>query len=761
MRKFKFLSMAAIAAMMLGACSDDKLSDGPDSPNGPGTETQDGVYFTINIDLPNAKSSRSQTEEPGENGSTSNDGVEIGKERENIVESAIIVLAEADETVNKGKNNFIAAAMVNKDGLNPGENNTKYVVKSKFTKTQLSAFYSSIKTAEDADPTKAAPLKANIFVFCNPTQQLIDKIFGTEGTEGTKGTDGAKVGSNEWVNYVADIDAKKGENIIWNDNAFLMTNALIAEREIPGSLILWNYYTSQDNPFKLSENNSQVGINNGNSNSRGNIKVERASARFDFRDASPLGKFEYNVIYLDADKKEIPLVNVVLGKMALVNFNKKFYFLPHTVGAATNDGQTAVIDTESILNGICQPEEKWSYNNLGGVMSPYGNYVLDAEWEWKNDTYNAFKEGVTPPPTYPYSFDEHFCYPFFNNDGTIDNTETDRWLTSLCEDVVAASKEDDNKWTTEGSTDKGYKIWKYAPENTIPSVNGQINSLSTGVVFKAKMKATSDALTSTDEDTRALANKINNTDKSLGDSYADDILYAFGGRIFRTWENVRKAAIEAAAPKITWTIDDEKTGAGHWELSEINRTNSLYKAVFGNDGGCGDFKFTYVEKDANGNVITDEKGDPIKHEGVIADTKPTLANTANAAWTAWANDGKKPEGALKEAFKAAVTKAEFTIYQSSYDEELGGWGYYCYYYYWNRHNDNLNNGVMGPMEFAVVRNNVYKLAVTKISRLGHPRISENDPDKPTPGTPDEKEDVYLTVTAEVLPWVVRVNNIEF
>ena len=311
--------MAAIAAMMLGACSDDKISDGPDSPNGPGTETQDGVYFTINIDLPNSRGSRSQTVNPGENGSTSNDGVEIGKDRENTVESAIIVLAEADETVNAGINNFIAAAMVNEDGLNAGENNTKYVVKSKFTKTQLSAFYSSIKTDEDADPTQAAPLKANIFVFCNPTKQLIDKIFGTEDKEGT---DGAKVGSNEWVNYVADIDAKEGKNIIWNDNAFLMTNALIAEREIPGSLILWNYYTSQDNPFKLSENNSQVGINNGNSNSRGNIKVERASARFDFRDASPLKKFEYNVIYLDADKKEIPLVNVVLGKMALVNFNK-------------------------------------------------------------------------------------------------------------------------------------------------------------------------------------------------------------------------------------------------------------------------------------------------------------------------------------------------------------------------------------------------------------------------------------------------------
>lgn len=65
------------------------------------------------------------------------------------------------------------------------------------------------------------------------------------------------------------------------------------------------------------------------------------------------------------------------------------------------------------------------------------------------------------------------------------------------------------------------------------------------------------------------------------------------------------------------------------------------------------------------------------------------------------------------------------------------------------------------MEFSVVRNNVYKLAVTNIAQLGHPRIPENDPDSPGPDTPDESDDIYLTVTCEVLPWVVRVNNIEF
>ena len=68
---------------------------------------------------------------------------------------------------------------------------------------------------------------------------------------------------------------------------------------------------------------------------------------------------------------------------------------------------------------------------------------------------------------------------------------------------------------------------------------------------------------------------------------------------------------------------------------------------------------------------------------------------------------------------------------------------------------------MGPMEFAVVRNNVYKLAVTKLSRIGHPQDPKNDPEVPTPNTPDEFGDVYITVTCTTLPWVVRENTIEF
>ncbi|MDE6771030.1 MAG: fimbria major subunit, partial [Muribaculaceae bacterium] len=59
------------------------------------------------------------------------------------------------------------------------------------------------------------------------------------------------------------------------------------------------------------------------------------------------------------------------------------------------------------------------------------------------------------------------------------------------------------------------------------------------------------------------------------------------------------------------------------------------------------------------------------------------------------------------------------------------------------------------MEFATVRNNVYKLKVTNINRWGNPGDKPTDPDDP-----DENPEVYFRVRVEVLPWVVRINNIE-
>lgn len=118
------------------------------------------------------------------------------------------------------------------------------------------------------------------------------------------------------------------------------------------------------------------------------------------------------------------------------------------------------------------------------------------------------------------------------------------------------------------------------------------------------------------------------------------------------------------------------------------------------------------------------------------------------------------EGFIKD-FNNTVPDNGVTVYVPSNENDGEEWGYYCYYFYWNRHNDNGKSGRMGIMEFATVRNNVYKLSVTGINQLGHPRDPNHDPDPEEPEDPDEDPTDYIQVQVEVLPWVVRVNNIEF
>lgn len=291
----------------------------------------------------------------------------------------------------------------------------------------------------------------------------------------------------------------------------------------------------------------------------------------------------------------------------------------------------------------------------------------------------------------------------------IDKTAREQWYTSYIPTVL--SGEDDNPdWG--GTVPYGdYKIWRYVVENTIPDKPAnQKNGITTGVVFKGKMIAPADV-------TGTLAEALRN---STGVPDVDAILYAYGNDIFVRWTEVRAEAIER--------------GVG----------TPMYKAVFGTPTeSCTP---TAEKKD----------GENIEVAAVYSDD----VESADYKWNKWYNEGKN-ENDLK-AFKKAATDGDdkFTLYQSSEDDK-GGKGYYCYYFYWNRHNDNDNGGVMGPMEFGVVRNNVYKLAVTDIRRLGHPRLSENDPDPVDPDNPDEEGDVYLDVSVEVLPWTVRINNIEF
>ncbi len=123
---------------------------------------------------------------------------------------------------------------------------------------------------------------------------------------------------------------------------------------------------------------------------------------------------------------------------------------------------------------------------------------------------------------------------------------------------------------------------------------------------------------------------------------------------------------------------------------------------------------------------------------------------------------KTPVSLLATAFNAAFEKGEDGKYAPVSDEAVKENGftaykpndegkYLCYYFSYNRHNDDNDVTNIGDLEFATVRNNVYKLAVTKISRFGTFQPSENI----------EDWDVYFNLEVKVRNWTVRINNIEY
>ncbi|MDE6553107.1 MAG: Mfa1 family fimbria major subunit [Muribaculaceae bacterium] len=695
-----FGALSAAALLFAGACSNDVIEPGSEN-GGNAVNPEDGVYLAVNFDLPSAKGTRSYTD--GEN--SSNGGTEVGQDFENTVRTTYIVLAKTD-------NSFIAAA-ANTTLTEMGTSGRSYRSSAKFTKTELNDYYQKLNFDIDE---KTGNHKINVFVFCNPTDGLKTVLDNTQ------------LGDTNWMNALGvwDENNNNGTSPIWASNNFLMGNNSICTRLFPGSLDAWDDFSTEASAFNLS------GMNNfGRPNEidnylegKGNVEVERAAARYDFRDGAPDPENAPQTYPVLLDSEENPLVNVKLGRMSMVNMNKEFYFLRRV----SNDG----LDKNYT---ICGPELPW-YNSPSGTDIPGqdGNYVVDAFSEWKYSGQAEFNKG---------GYALHFNYPFFNEDGEQDNldaTANDRWYTSLISDVINGSQNDQTG---------NYKVWRYLTEGTIPGVTSQKNAVSNGIVFKGLLQPARTAADTDDDFTKKLLEVLQVRPGANGNNMEDPILFLFGGHLYSTWDHIRRAAISFA-------ITDIKHGAdGAWTFS-VNRSSTLYNAVFGN-GGFGTVTF---EETAEGkiNFLTTK---PAETPGVVTITDPTPEDETSPdyLYSQW-----KATPVLDEQFydfrDAAVAK-NIALYMTSYDEALGGWGYYCYYYYWNRHNDNGQTGVMGPMEFAVVRNNVYKLAVTKLSRIGHPRIPENDPDKPTPNTPDEKGDVYITVTCTTLPWVVRENNIEF
>jgi hypothetical protein len=102
---------------------------------------------------------------------------------------------------------------------------------------------------------------------------------------------------------------------------------------------------------------------------------------------------------------------------------------------------------------------------------------------------------------------------------------------------------------------------------------------------------------------------------------------------------------------------------------------------------------------------------------------------------------------LGSAF-AAVTSSNYKEFGIKYyDNERTG-----YYIYYLRHNDNMNQNVMGPMEFVSVRNNSYDVTIEHVAMAPYTtdEIKEIDTKEDVENVP-----VYLDADIVVRPWILR------
>lgn len=508
------------------------------------------------------------------------------------------------------------------------------------------------------------------------------------------------LGDTKWLDLIG-----TSATPIWGKNQFLMTNASITTVKFPGTIDEWDPYSHKDNPWYLNKTGDQPKGTVNADDHYNPIKVERAAARLDFKD----GSGNNNTYPLDYDfLKKVPVPEKE-GEYQEEVETKNLVSIQLTdmslVNMSKNFYYLRRVSNDGMSEGANVGEKETLIKTASGEWK--SNYVVDTDAERKQ---NVGVNGGYAPSNARDGFDYRL---FTENSVTkkeIVYNESEWYTKSIEKDVL---KGDSDTWEGgKGADGKySYHIWRYVTENTIPEdkdggYSQQKTVQSTGIVFKGQIQLGADAAETWDPSyapfiTQAAYTAIKSKNKSLLFSYNNGLYAGIADLVEKAQAVGEGDPLYVMMNKIfaSWT----KNATG----------NYVY-------GGNGNDTLT-VEKFNENPSLFDDNGDKFSH-------------------------------------LAATTDPDYGI--STYRPDEDG-NYWCYYFYWNRHNDNGNPGEMGPMEFCVVRNNVYKLSVTSIDRIGHPTNPDDDPDPVDPEDPDEERIRYCAVKVEVLPWVVRENKIEF
>ena len=659
---------------------------------------QGDLFMTMNISMASSVGTRT---------STPNQGYEVGKDFENKISKALLILA--NKTDNGIFEVFATSGQIGGTGLvgdassdaagsdhetagdkygtvspDPSHTNT-YKASFTFTRQTLLEDIANgddvESSGDDAKHPEATKKKTyHVFVVANPTDEIV-----TAAVNAAKASTGSPQKDLQQVFVLANND-----KTYWSNDNFLMSSADDATKTIYDDEIALGTHTTKAEAYNL-----------------GTVYVQRAMSRFDLNVNPDHIAFEGAGESQVTGQSSLPNIKVTFDAVALVNMAKK----------------------ANLFKVMAESKEA-----LGSKTMAFGDErstTYEDNWVFSPDQYSGEESN-----TYD------FYNPLFSNvtfTGTLDkNTELkgsanafsslftgSEGATWTSISTIEANLEDNafEHETHTPSTLGGYHIWRYAMENTNPDfIENQKNGNSTGIVFRAKLENTTGS------------NIIPTSYEGSDNEKVGEAIYAYNNVIIGTAARLKQFA---TSPQ----NDDAKSDV-------YANVKTIYNAAVKDQ----------LEKNKqapeqgewsldNGGYKSTNEGDWYEQKGEDYDENGTI---------------ELVYGNLPDLDEFLVAEG-FSIYRPT---KVGEGGqekpvYYCYYLYWNRHNDNNANTIMGTMEFATVRNNVYKLSVNAVKHLGHPGEKGNDPYPPKPGTPDEEDTFWLSVECLILPWEVRINNIEF
>lgn len=430
------------------------------------------------------------------------------------------------------------------------------------------------------------------------------------------------------------------------------------------------------------------------------VFVERLAAKIrikDYTSNEPAGgsieKFLYTLN--GGDDGNTPIAKVRLDQVAIVNqLTSGSYLLKRVSGI--------VVGGEAVATNYLG-DEIWENNGNGDC-----NYVMDP---W----YGKHKEDASLPTN-----DAGEKLTYTNRfGGTNDQNYSDMWkgFTSSPVDLATAEEGAYND-------NDGIRL-AYVMEN-VQQKEFSLNGYSTGALFKATYYPDQLTIVKDNGETEAAYVSYDGTDGAnsselnsiTSDGAKDGVdFYEYRGELFASQEAIFAHIIN-------------KSSSDKENYNYTKFTSSKF--------------FSMTIKDYNDHFA--HVAEPFKYIDALNEKVKTYTTSNPSADLSKKMMNELPGAQDFTTFMTDKTKQSFGD-AKFYDAGV------CYYPYWIRHANNNKPAVMGVMEFAIVRNNIYDLTVKGMNSWGF-----SGTDIPDPEDPDEDGTARINVELYVKNWVVRSNG---